>query len=514
MPMVVAHVWVPGFYVEAEALSDRRLKEAPVMVVARGKRVMDASPGARNMGIKPGMSLSAARLMCPDMIEVGYVPERYDSLADDLWEACAQYSPAVEPLAQHEAFIDLSGCADVPGTLGRISQDIEGIVGSRPVFGVARCKLVARVASGALEEEERGIPRCEAHRASCRCGTGSHSEGERRKRHLTAGSAREAGNALIVTGEEKEFLAPLPVDVLWTIDRDVIERLLRLGVKRVGEVQAMGRSALVDVLGEAGHIVYERSLGTDRSRVTPVYPKRAVTFRKAFDGDVSDEPILARIVEDGAAFVEQKLRACAVTARRWGIVLDIAGRDSESRVARERRLSRPPELCGGVTAIYRSLLRTVLSALGGATPSEFGSPAAPESPEPFERACRPERQMARWGPATHGLSRPVRAISLIAADLIPAVAASQADMFAPHIAVDQVRAVDAVAVRVREKFGVKSLFPGSLLECDRKDRLLVAWEACLYHEESKQVASGCCAGRPASGEVLLETKMASCAFHC
>lgn len=512
MSMVVAHTWVPGFYAKAEALLSRHPEGAPVVVIARGKQVMDASPGARKRGIEPGMSLSAARLMCPEIIEVGYVPERYDSLADSLWEACAQYSPAVEPLAQHEAFIDLSGCADVPGVLKRVSQGIEGIVGSRPLFGVARCKLVARVASGVLEET-REVLQGKAPGASCRRRAGSHPEGERQGRHLTVSLAREAGNALIVTGKEKEFLAPLPVGVLWTIDRDVIERLLRLGVQRVGDVQAMGRSALADALGEAGHVVYEFSLGTDRSRVMPVYPKEAVTFRKAFDDEVSDEPILARIVEGGAAFIEQRLRACAVTARRWGIVLEFASNSGASQVARERRLSKPPEFYGGVPAIYRSLLREVLSAPGGATPSQSESPGAPESPGSFGSAWGPGRQVTRREPATCGLSRPVRAISLVAADLVPTVAASQVDMFDPHIAVDPTRAVDAVVGRVREKFGVKSLFPASLLECDRRDRLLLAWEACSY-EESKQVASGCDARRPAPGEVLLETKMASGAFHC
>ncbi|MGE5585989.1 MAG: DNA polymerase Y family protein [Bacillota bacterium] len=508
--MVMAHIWLPGFYARAEAVLCQQPEEAPI-VVTRGRHVMDASPGARKRGIGLGISLSAARLMCPEIVQVSYAPERYDGFADSLWEACAQHSPAVEPLAQHEAFIDLSGCADVPGVLERVSQGVESIIGSRPVFGVAGCKLVARVASGVLEET-REVLRGKAPGASCRRAW-SRPEGEGQGRHLPISPAREAGNALIVTGKEKEFLAPLPVGVLWTIDRDVIERLLRLGVQRVGDVQAMGRSALVDALGEAGHVVYEFSLGTDRSRVMPVYPKEAVTFRKAFDDEVSDEPILARIVESGAAFIEQRLRACAVTARRWGIVLELVSNSGASQAARERRLSKPPEFYGGVPAIYRSLLREVLSTPGGATPSQSESPGAPESPGSFGSAWGPGWQVTRCEPATCGLSRPVRAISLIAADLVLTVAASQVDMFDPHVAVDPTRAVDVVVGRVREKFGVKSLFPASLLECDRRDRLLLAWEACSY-EESKQVASGCDARRPASGEFLLEKKMASGAFRC
>ncbi|MGE5593676.1 MAG: DNA polymerase Y family protein [Betaproteobacteria bacterium] len=478
---VVAHVWVPGFYAEAETLLNSRPKGTPVVVVGEGKKVMDMSPGARRKGVKPGMSLSVVRLICPEAIEVSYVPERYDSLADSLWETCARHSLAVEPLAQHEAFIDLSGCADVPDAIERISQSIEAIVGSCPAFGVARCKLVARVASGVLEESRR-VVHGKTLGSSRRRRTESHPHPERegRAERLTADPARGLRNVLIVIGKEKEFLAPLPVGVLWTLDDGVIERLQRLGMRRVGDVLAMGRSALVEVLGEPGHVVYELCLGMDRSKVIPVYPKEAITFRKIFDGEVSDESILEHVVEMGAAFIEQRLNAYGATARRWGITLDLTGEGGAGQMVHEQRLSKPSKFYGGGLAICRSLLRAVLAAPDGATRSR----------------------------SQHGPLRSVRALSLIAADLMPTTTTLQVSIFDPHIAVDRAQAVDAVITRVREKFGAKSLFPASLLECDRRDRLLAAWEACSRYEESKQVASGSNARRPASGEILLEPEMA------
>ncbi len=486
MSRLVAHLWVPGFYAVAECMLSWQPKDASV-VITRGRQVLDASPGAKTRGIEPGMPVSGARLMCPEVIEVGYDPGRYDELADRLWEACAGYSPAVEPLDQHEAFIDLVGGPDVPGVLGRLSRDVEAVVGVRPVFGVACCKLVARVASGVLEEARPVLIRALCDKtpgASCRRRR-SHPQGEGHRSYFAMSLAEGLLGNFVATGKEMEFLAPMPVGVLWIIDRGVIERLLRLGVRTVGEARAMGRSALVDVLGEAGYAVYECSLGIDRSKVAPVYPKKAATFRKAFGGELTDAAVLAEAVKDGAAFIERELKARAAMARRWCLEFELAG--GAGRVACERRLAKPPELYGGIAAIYRNLLRKALVQPGPA---------------------------AQRGPARRGLCGPVEAVSLTATDLVSVAAALQVDMFDPHMATSPARAIHAVAGRVREKFGAKGLFPASLLECDRGDRLLLAWEGGLYHEEGKQVDSGCGATIPAPGEVLLETEMASGALHC
>lgn len=464
MPKAVAHLWLPGFCSRAEAVLREHLKEA-ALVVVRSRQVMDASRSAKMKGIELGMSLRQARLTCPDLVEVAYVPERYAELADRLWRICANYSPAVEPRAQHEAFIDLAGCSDASGTLDRISRDIQDILGIRPAFGIADCKLVARIASGILAQARPGsrekMPEVSCDRQVSRL--------EKHDETLSARPARKLAGGVVVTGRARNFLSPMPVSVLWTLDEDTISRLLRLGVRTVGEVQGMARSELADMFGQEGYVIHECSLGIDRSSVLPIYPKKTVVFRKAFDGEAAHEAVLVQAVNDGASFIERELNARAVAARKWGLLLELVHAD---QVVCEKRLAKPSDFHGGARAVYRNLLKEAL--------------AQPK------------------------LRGPVEAVSLMATDLVPAMTASQVDMFDPYVATDSARVVDAVVGRVREKFGAKSLFPASLLECDRRDEILLAWEAC--YEKGKQVASGCGARRSASEEVLLETEMASCDF--
>jgi len=63
--------------------------------------------------------------------------------------------------------------------------------------------------------------------------------------HMVSSDGRNIGTK-IVAEREKEFLEPLPVSLLWPLDRDAISYLCRLGVGRIGELQRMGQSVLVD----------------------------------------------------------------------------------------------------------------------------------------------------------------------------------------------------------------------------------------------------------------------------
>ena len=81
---------------------------------------------------------------------------------------CATYSPAVEPLDETEAFIELSFCPNILDVLGELSGYVENIVGISPLYGIARCKLVARIISGILPEARtKRFQRLTEHMVSC-----------------------------------------------------------------------------------------------------------------------------------------------------------------------------------------------------------------------------------------------------------------------------------------------------------------------------------------------------------
>jgi nucleotidyltransferase/DNA polymerase involved in DNA repair len=142
---IVGHVWLPNFYSSVEMKINEAGFNDGIFVVIKGNKVLDISPGARGKGVRPGMTLRQADILCPELARIEYAPQRYADFAEKAWEACATYSPAVEPLDETEAFIELSFCPDIVSALDELSRHVENIVGVSPLYGIAGSKLVARI---------------------------------------------------------------------------------------------------------------------------------------------------------------------------------------------------------------------------------------------------------------------------------------------------------------------------------------------------------------------------------
>lgn len=427
MPGRIGHIWLPNFYSSVEIKINEFSPHDAVFAVIKGQKVLDISITARGKGIKPGMTLRQARLVCPDISVIEYTPQRYTGFAEKIWEAYATYSSAVEPLNESEAFIDLSHCPSMFGALDEISKYVESIIGVSPLYGIARCKLVSRIISGILP-------------------------GSRTKsfRHLTERMVSCEGRhigANIVTDREKEFLAPLPVNMLWPLDPDILSYLLRLGIGCIGEIQRMNQSVLVDMFGQVGYVIHQYSLGMDYTKVLPVFPQNGVTFSKTFDSPVSNEKILLAVANEGLSSLEKKLDAAYMTVKGLKIALEC---DSGSIISRKKNLTKQVSMYGGLQRICECLLN-----------------------ETFEGG---------------DLNEPVRTVSITAYGLIPVKTSLQVDMFAPYEVQASAEVMDEILCKVRERFGPGAIFPGRELQLARRDKLLLVSEGYI-HEEGKRVAS-------------------------
>jgi hypothetical protein len=114
---IVGHIWLPEFYSSVEMKINEAISNDAIFVIVKGHKVLDISPGARGKGVRFGMTLRQARIVCPELVRIEYTPQRYGDFAEQVWEVCATFSPAVEPLDETEAFIELSFCPNIIGTL-------------------------------------------------------------------------------------------------------------------------------------------------------------------------------------------------------------------------------------------------------------------------------------------------------------------------------------------------------------------------------------------------------------
>ncbi len=448
MHRTVGHAWLPGFYFAAEIKANKSLSKETAFIVIKGQKVLDISPGAGGKGIKPGMTLRQARIICPRLVEIEYVPERYSGFADEVWEMCASYCPAVEPLDQNEAFIELPKGSNVFDTLDKISRHAESIVGVSPLYGIARCKLIARIISGVLSKLKI-----------------------KHIRRFPENMAFHGGKHIgidIVMEKEKEFLQPLPVNALWPLDSEILSRLHGLGIGCIGEIQRMEKAVLIDMFGELGHVIHQYSLGIDYSGVLRVFPRNHLVFSKSFDLPISDKLVLLESVTECVSCLEKRLYEIYMTTKEVEIVLEC---DGGSIVNCRKHLAKQVSAYGGLLRICKRLLQ-----------------------EAFDDGK---------------VNRPVKAISVKACNLVPVKTGSETDMFASYKARVSTEVIDRVLCKAREMFGSGVVFPGREFQLDRRDKLLLVSEDYV-HEESQRINSCHNTGLSTSKGVLLERELASC----
>lgn len=216
--------------------SSARPAVEPIVVGGRpwsGGLVLDANGRARALGIRRGMSLAAAQRLVPETRFLEPNPEADRAAVEAVFERLAAFSPSLAGTSEPDdpAFglieVGIEGLEFLWGeerTLAaRLASAVEGLLPGRPNLGIAGTRFAATVA---------------------------------------AILARPGELIVVPPGGEAAFLAPLPATVL-TTDPEARERLLRYGLRRVDQVAALPRSAVVARFGSEGVRLHARAVGEE-----------------------------------------------------------------------------------------------------------------------------------------------------------------------------------------------------------------------------------------------------------
>jgi protein ImuB len=227
VPVRLACVLVPSFSAVALVRSEPGLRDHPVALVrgaAPARVIVDATAEAKAAGIEPEMPEAEARARCLGLITRAVSEER-DRLAHMAMLATVLgTSPRVEDGGPGVAYVDLEG-------LGRLFGD-EAAIGER------------------LWHHARGIglPACVGIAGS----------------RASARAAARLGCPVtrIAPGGEAAALGHAPLHVL-ELPADLHARLLRWGVRTIGDLAALPRRGLGERLGEVGLKMQDLARGID-----------------------------------------------------------------------------------------------------------------------------------------------------------------------------------------------------------------------------------------------------------
>ncbi|MFC2059043.1 DNA polymerase IV [Chloroflexota bacterium] len=325
----IIHIDLDAFFVSVEQALNPDLKGKPVVVGgdpdSRGV-VACASYEARAYGLKAGMSLHTARILCPQAVFLSGGFSRYRDASVKFHSILAEFTPDIEPLGLDEAYLDLTGFEQLYGpvreTALRIKRRIKDELWITASVGIAGSKVVAKVASEMSKPD---------------------------------------GLIEVMPGKERIFLTPLPVGKLPCVGPKTGSALKRMGISTTGELAHMPASFLKQTFGMLGEVMHRYANGIDERKVKPPVPPRSISRETTFPQDTSNRCFLRAILHYLGERVGADLRAQSKQARC--VTLKLRYADFQT-INRARTLERAIDTDYSIFEIGCQLLKKALEHRG------------------------------------------------------------------------------------------------------------------------------------------------------
>ena len=285
----------PAFCTTLEGLVAPALRTRPLAIAppaADRATILALSGEARLAGLAPGMPVRKAQRLCPDLVVLPPNPKLYARASRALHEILRVFAPTIEPRGYGHAFLDLTGTDRLFGRPQDVAARIRREASERlrlPLsVGVAANKLVSQAA---IRADRR---------------TGGPSDGE--------GSSEELLD--VPAGNERQFLAPQPLDVLPELDTAMRIRLDEYQLELIGEVASISESALCAVFGRQGQMLRSRARGIDPRPV--LSPEQQSEFRlvHTLTSDTNDHAVLHPLLRLMTERLGSRLRQRGLIAGR------------------------------------------------------------------------------------------------------------------------------------------------------------------------------------------------------
>jgi len=194
------------FFASVEMALHPELKGRPLCIGGRkGDRGIVACPNyeARAYGVKTAMPLrTAERLLPPDAVFLPGNHRVYGEYSDRVMDLLYDFTPDIEQVSIDEAYMDVTGCLHFWGgdpirMAKAMKERIWNECGLSTSIGIASNKVCAKIAAGLKKPD---------------------------------------GLVLVPQGGEKEFLAPLPVEMIPGIGVKTTPKIHALGIRTVADI--------------------------------------------------------------------------------------------------------------------------------------------------------------------------------------------------------------------------------------------------------------------------------------
>ncbi len=282
MPRTILHLDLDAFYCSVEEIQNPQLRGKPFAVGGKPDErgvVASCSYAARALGVRSAMPMSHAARLCRDLIIIPGRHKLYGEYSEKVMEKLHNLTSLVEQISIDEAFLDIS---DIQTDKTRLALDLQRIIQTElnlpSSVGIASNKLVAKIATevGKKSSKKKNEP--------------------------------PFGFTVVPAGEEAQFLAPLPADMLWGVGPKTNARLAELGIHTIGDIARWPQKELVSLFGENGRDLWQHANGIDNRPVVTEYETKSISQETTFSVDIQDQKKLEKTMREQARDVARQLR--------------------------------------------------------------------------------------------------------------------------------------------------------------------------------------------------------------
>ena len=323
----IVHLRVPAFAVAVARVRDPGLRDRPLAVAAGlsdRALLLQVSAEARAEGARPGLTLAAARRLCPRLVVLPPDTDLLPRARAALLRLAGRYSPLVEPCGDGRLDIDLTGTTRLFGsardTARRLRLEVTTALRLPARLGLS----INRLVSG-----------------------------------LAARVAPADGLADVRPGDEAPFLSPLSAFLLPAVRPIPEGRLLAdLNLRRVSALVPLSLEQLVLAFHDRGYALYRQARGVDDSPVRPPARRPEIHVEETLAEDSNDDAVLTTVLTRLSERAGRRLRERGLDAGAALVAV---------RYADDRTSARPVRLAPGdggdapLIARLRALLPEVVA---------------------------------------------------------------------------------------------------------------------------------------------------------
>jgi DNA polymerase-4 len=295
--------------------------------------VAAASYEARRFGVHSAMPSVVAKRRCPDAVFLPGDHALYGRVSAEVREIFERYTPLVEPLSLDEAFLDVTGAirlfGPAPQIAAAIRDDVRRELELNCSVGVASNKFLAKLAS--VEAKPRATP-----------------------------AAIEPGPGVVVVeaGRERAFLDPLPVQRLWGVGPATLEKLHRIGIRRVADLARVEESVLAAALGVGqAHHLASLARGEDDRPVEPEREAKSIGHEETHAENLTTPAQLRTHLVRLADAVATRLRQAGVGART--LTVKVRFDDGFHTITRSTTSADAIDQAEAIVALLQPVLDTI-----------------------------------------------------------------------------------------------------------------------------------------------------------